>query len=133
MNALIENLTSQLGVTPDQAKGGIGLIANMAKDKLGGDFSQLSDKFPELSGMMSAAPAAGASEGAAGGLGGMMGTAMSALGVGGDLGALASLAGGFKSLGLDAGMVSKFAPIVTNYLSENGGDTVKALLAKAMS
>ena len=82
MNDLIQNLTSQLGVNSDQAEGGIGLIANMAKDKLGGDFSQITEKFPEIANMMSKAPAAGeASEG--GGMGGMLGSAMSALGVSG--------------------------------------------------
>jgi len=126
MTELIQQITSQLGVDSNQAEGGIGLIAKMAQEKLGGDFSQLADAVPGLSDMVSKAPEA---EGAASGLGGMVGSALSAVGAS-DLGNLASLAGGFKSLGLDMGMVGKFAPMVTGYLSEQGGDTVKNLLSK---
>lgn len=128
MTELIQQITSQLNIDASQAEGGVGLIAKLAQDKLGGDFSQLTSAVPGLADMVSKAPESG---GAASGLGGMVGSALSAVGAS-DLGNLASLAGGFKALGLDAGMVAQFAPLVTNYLTENGGDTVKALLDKVL-
>lgn len=128
MNDLIQTLTSSLGVDTAQAEGGVGLIAKMAQDKLGGDFSQISDKFPEIMGMIGKAPAA---EGATAGIGGMVGSALSAMGAG-NLGNLASLASGFKSLGLDAGMVTQFAPVVMSYFGDNGGDAIKGLMEKVL-
>ena len=81
--------------------------------------------------MVSKAPeVAEAGAEASGGLGGMVGSALSAFGGGGGLGGLASLAGGFDKLGLDAGMLAKFAPIVKGYFEENGGDVAKNLMSK---
>ena len=53
------------------------------------------------------------------------------LGLGGaasGLGSLASLAGGFSKLGLDAGMISKVIPIILNFVQSKGGPGVKAIL-----
>ena len=131
MNELFGMLTSQLGVNEGQAKGGVGAILNLAKEKLGdGDFSQITNALGgDATEAMNAAPKA---EGG-GGVGGMLGAATSALGVDlGGLGKLASLAGAFKSLDLDAGMITKFAPIVTGFLKDKGGDGVGEILKKFM-
>ena len=82
---------------------------------------------------MEKAPAA---EEAGGGLAGMAGSALSAMGGGGalgKLGTLATAAGAFKSLGLDAGMITKFAPMVMGFAQTQGGDAIKDLLGKVMS
>ncbi len=131
MNELFGMLTSQLGVNDTQAKGGVGAILNLAKDKLGeGDFSQILNSLGDsATEAMSAAPAA---EGG-GGIGGMLGGAASALGVDlGGLGKLGALAGAFKSLDLDAGMIGKFAPIVMGFVKEKGGDGVAGILEGLM-
>ena len=130
MTELIGQLVSNLGVDEGQAKGGLGAILNLAKDKLdGGDFSKITDAISGSSELMSAAPEAKA-EG--GGLGGMLGSVTSALGVGGNLGNLASLAGAFSSLNLDASMIGKFAPVVMGFLKEKGGDALPSILEKVM-
>ena len=127
MQALIENLVGQLGVSKDQAEGGVGLIAKMAQEKLGsGDFGQLAEKIPGLADLATNAPAGDGG----GGLGGMVGSALSAFGGGEGLGGIAKLAGSFDKLGIDAGTVAKFVPIVKNYMEENGGDLAKNLLGK---
>ena len=121
---LIQQLTSALGIGEDQAKGGAGLIFNLAKEKLGdGDFSQIANAVPGMDSLLGAAPSEGG-----GGIGGMLGGIASSLGAG-DLGDLAGLVGGFDKLGLDAGMVQKFLPIVLDFVGSKGGDTVKNLLA----
>ena len=79
---------------------------------------QLGIKPEQASGGLGGAPGAG---------GGMLGG--QAGGTVGKLGNLASLAGGFKQLGLDAGMISKFVPIVLNFFQSKGGDAAKGLLA----
>jgi hypothetical protein len=118
---LINQLMQNLGVNEGQAKGGAGLIFKLAKDKLGGDFSQVSNAVPGVDDVINAAPESGGVGKALGGLG-------SALGVSaGKLGDLAGLAGGFSKLGLDSGMVGKFIPVVLSFVQAKGGDTLKNL------
>ena len=46
---LIQQLISNLGINEEQAKGGAGLLFNLAKEKLdSGDFQQLADKVPGI-------------------------------------------------------------------------------------
>ena len=124
---LIQMLTSQLGISDEQATGGAGLLFKMAKDKLGDDdFSQVSSAIPDIENLISSAPDAG-------GLGGALGGLESTFGGGaGQLGNLASLAGGFKKLNLDSGLISKFIPIVMSFVQSKGGDSIKAILEKVI-
>jgi hypothetical protein len=113
---------SQLGVSDQQASGGAGLLFKLAKDKLSSEqFSQISAAVPEASTLVSAAPASG------GGVMGMLGKAM-----GGQAGDLASLAGGFSQLGMDAGMIQKFIPIVLEFVQQRGGAGVAGLLQQVL-
>lgn len=125
---LLQMLTQQLGVSEAQAKGGAGLLLNLAKEKLAaGEFGQVKNAAPGIEEMMAAAPKPG-------GLGGALGGLASAFGGGiGQLGSLAALADGFKSLNMDAGMVGKFVPVVLSFFQAKGGEGVKALLAKAFN
>jgi hypothetical protein len=121
---LLNQLTQNLGVTEEQAKGGAGLLFDLAKEKLGaGDFGQITDAVPGIGELAGAAPKSG-------GLGGAIGGLASALGgSAGKLGDLASLAGGFKNLGLDTNMIGKFIPIILSFVQSKGGDSIKNLLA----
>lgn len=125
MNELIQQLISQVGVNEGQAKGGAGLLFKLAQDKLGGDFSQITDAIGNVQELVDAAPSSG------GGLAGLAGGLLSAAGAG-KLGNLASLAGGFKDLGLDADMVGKFAPVILEFIKGKGGDTVAQLLGSIL-
>jgi hypothetical protein len=120
LNALMENL----GVTEEQAKGGAGAIFSMAKDKLGDEsFNKVAEVVPGMDDILSAAPESG-------GVSGLIGGLASKLGGGAEkLGGLAGIAGAFKSLDLDAGMVGKFAPVILSFVQSKGGDTIKNLLA----
>lgn len=125
---LIDMLTSGLGIKEDAAKGGTGLLMNLAKQKMGtGDFSQIAKVIPGVDNLIKSAPAPGT--GVLGTLGKMasgMGGSM------GQLGTLASLAGGFSKLGLDADMIGKFVPIILSFVQQKGGKDVGTLLAKAL-
>jgi hypothetical protein len=119
---LINQLVSGLGINGDQAKGGAGLLFQLAKDKLGaGDFGKIVDVVPGIGDMLKAAPS--------GGVGAALGGAVSSLGGGEDAGGLASLAGGFSQLGLDSGLIQKFVPIILSFVQSKGGDVLKNLLA----
>ncbi len=130
---LIQQLVSNLGINEGQAKGGAGLLFNLAKDKLGsGEFQQLTTAIPDITKLMNAAP----EPGAGGGLMGALGSAASALGgLGGKMegiGNLAQLAGGFSQLGLSTDMVGKFIPIVLSFVQNQGGDALRGTLEKAL-
>ena len=129
---LIQQLIGNLGINEGQAKGGAGLLFNLAKEKLGsGDFQQIADKVPGMNDLLKAAPASG------GGMMGALGSMASAFGggLGGKmegLGNLANLAGGFSQLGLSADMIGKFVPVVLSFVQSQGGDSLKGLLEKVL-
>lgn len=120
-------LTQKLGISDEQAKGGSGLLFKLAKEKLGADdFCKVASAVPGISNLLSAAPKSDGLTDAIGGLASSLG------GGAGNLGNLASLAGGFKKLDLDSGMVGQFIPIILSFVQAKGGDTVMALLKIAM-
>ena len=107
---LLKTLTSQLGVTEDQAKGGVGSYLLLAQEKLAkGDFDKVAGLVPGASKYMDSAKKLGA--------------------VTGPLKNLAGLNGSLSKLGMKSETVSKFAPTVTNYLGTAGGSSVKQMLA----
>ncbi len=121
---LIDQLTKNLGVSEDQAKGGAGLLFKHARGKMGGeDFAKVAAAVPGVDGLISAAPEGGP---APGGLGKLLS------GLPGGLGALSGLAGGFSKLGMSGGMIGKFVPIILSFVQSKGGDQVKAVLEKAL-
>ena len=120
---LLQTLVSQLGVSEDQAKGGAGMIFNLAKEKLGGEeFDRIAALVPGMDGLLSDAPKAGGIAGAIGGIASAFGEKA------GHLGDLAQLASGFKSLDLDSGMVGKFIPLILSFVKEKGGEGLGGLL-----
>jgi hypothetical protein len=124
---LIDMLTSGLGVKEDEAKGGTGLLMNLAKEKLGaGDFGKIANVIPGVDDLIKTAPEADT------GIMGTLGKMASGMGGSmGQLGTLASLAGGFSKLGLDADMIGKFVPIILSFVQQKGGKDIGDLLAKA--
>ena len=124
---LIQQLVSQLAVNDTAAKGGAGLIFQLAQSKMAaGDFGKVSEAVPGIDDMIKAAPK---DTGILGGLGEL------ASGFGGgasQLGALAGLAGGFSKLGMDSGLIGQFIPIILSFVQSKGGDVVKGLLEKAI-
>ncbi len=114
-SGLVGALTSGLGITSSQASGGAAALLGSAASKMSGDdLSSLTSAVPALSSMMG-----GSSSGS--GLAGLAGTAASAL----------SVTDQFSSLGLDAGMVTKFMPIILNYVQGEGGVDAMNLLKSA--
>jgi len=48
------------------------------------------------------------------------------------VGGVASLAGSFSKLGMKAGMVNAFMPIVLNYVKSKGGEPLMLILQSAL-
>lgn len=129
---LVQQLVSNLGVQEDQAKGGAGLILKLAQDKLGGgEFSQIAGVIPGADALLGAAPEQSGGGGMMGALGGMAAGMMGGE-QGSALGSLMSLAGGFSQLGMNGDMVTKFFPIILNFVQQKGGAEVAGILSKAL-
>ncbi|WP_375752367.1 DUF2780 domain-containing protein [Vibrio sp. HN007] len=98
---IVDALTSQLSVTPEQATGGAGALLALASNSLSGsNASELSNLIPGLSSLQESAP-------------GLMSMAN-------NMGAVNDV---FGALGLDASMVSQFAPIILQYLTGQGASS----------
>ncbi len=120
---LVGLLTKGLEVTSEQATGGAGSLFQLAKARLKPeDFSQVAAIVPGMNGFLKAAPKPSS------------GSALGSLGssLPGSVGNLASVAGSFKSLGLSPEMVSKFAPMLTQFVQAKGGTKLSSLLAGAL-
>ncbi|WP_426116198.1 DUF2780 domain-containing protein [Pseudomonas sp. DSP3-2-2] len=122
---LLNLLGSNLNVTPEQAVGGTGALLGLAKNKLAGnDFSQLSKAVPGLDQL--AGTSALSSLGNLNGLGNILGSSgdsasssilNSALG---NVQSMADVNKAFSALGMDSSMVSQFAPLILQYLGQQG-------------
>src|SRR5579864_1356781 len=122
--ALVGQLTKQLSITPKQATGGAGALFGYAKSRLSAaEFRKVAAAVPGMSGLLKAAPAASP---AAGGLSGL------AASLPGQAGGLANVAGSFQKLGLSPSMISKFVPVLTQFVQARGGTGTASLLGKAL-
>lgn len=117
---LLNTLGKELKVTPEQAIGGTGALLGLARNQLSSaDYAQLSKAVPGLD-MLSG-------ENALGGLAGLG----DLLGKSGEASALSNALGGnvkngtdlsnaFSALGMDTGMIGQFAPLILQYLGQQG-------------
>jgi hypothetical protein len=129
---LVQQLVSNLGVQENQAKGGAGLILKLAQDKLGGgEFAKVASAIPGSDMLLGSAPTEESGGGMMGALGGMAAGMMGG-GQGANIGSLMSLAGGFSKLGMDGNMVTKFFPVILNFVQQKGGADVAGILSKAL-
>lgn len=120
---LLNTLGTQLKVTPEQAVGGTGALLGLAKNKLSGnDYSQLSKAVPGVDQL-----AGSNALGSLGGLGSLIGGSKSSSSgnsvLGSALGNVQSMGDvnqAFSALGMDSSMVGQFAPVILQYLGQNG-------------
>jgi hypothetical protein len=112
-NPLLGQLTKSLGVTSDQAEGGVGSMLTLAQEKLvAGDFDKIAAVIPGAGKYMEKAKSLGAVTGPIG----------NALGLNSSLG----------KLGISPSTAAKFVPQVTKYVGKVGGKDVGALLSNAL-
>ncbi|PUA44964.1 hypothetical protein C5U62_16455 [Pseudomonas protegens] len=111
---------AQLNVTPEQAIGGTGAMLGLAKNQLSStDYSQLSQSVPGLD-QLSGSNALGS----LGALSGLLGQSSgNSAGLGSALGNVKDtqdLNNAFGALGMDSGMIGQFAPLILQYLGQQG-------------
>lgn len=104
---LVNDLSSQLGVSTEQAAGGTAALFSLAKSQLSGDqFSGVTDQVSGLGTLLG-----GTGTGNGGGL---------LSGVLGNVKTLAGVQQAFSALGLSPEMIGQFTPIITQFLGNQG-------------
>jgi hypothetical protein len=123
---LVGMLTSQLGVSEEQAAGGSGSLLSFAKDQMSSaDFDVISSELPDVSGLIKAAPDAGSS---------VLGSSSSLLGgSSSSLGDIAGVASTFSDLGMSTDMVNQFVPVVLEYAQTAGSEQAMQILQGALT
>lgn len=112
-DTLTRLLTNQLGVTSNQAMGGVGSILSLAKERLSGmDFMALTKLIPGADTFMKTARDLGA--------------------VTGPIGDRAGLTNAFSRLGMGHEMVPKFTQVLSDFVGKAGGEPARTLLAEAV-
>ncbi|MEE1921845.1 DUF2780 domain-containing protein [Pseudomonas sp. 148P] len=117
---LLNTLGKDLNITPEQAIGGTGALLGLARNQLSsGDYAQLSKAVPGLD-MLSGENALGGLAG----LGDLLGKSgeSSALSnaLGGNVKNSEDLSSAFSALGMQDGMIARFAPLILQYLGQQG-------------
>ena len=106
-------LTNQLGVTSNQAVGGVGSILSLAKERLSSiDFTTLTKLIPGADSYMKSARDLGA--------------------VTGPINDRAGLTSAFSRLGMGSDMVPKFTQILSDFVGKAGGQSASNLVMQAV-
>jgi hypothetical protein len=123
---LISTLVSKLGITETQAEGGVGALFNNAKENLSTeDFNKAAEAVPGVDKYMAEAP----STDSGGGTGGLLKSGLSSLGGSASkIGGMAGLTDAFSKLGMNSETMTKFVPIVVDYMDSEAGSSVAGLL-----
>lgn len=128
VDGLLDSVTSNLGVTTEQAKGGIAALVNYAKQNVSEEqFAALTAQIPGLDSVMEYLPAIEAAS--EGGLAGLMDKAAQ---YSDKLGNLNDLNKQFESLGLNTGMIKDYASQAKSYLDTPEGQEAKKLLTDGL-
>jgi hypothetical protein len=116
MDDLIRKLTKDLGVSKDQARGGVIALLRAGEQNLSPkDFKAFVADVPGADKLLKNAPPPSALSSLAGGIGSLFGGKTAA-------GRWAGLAATFTELGVDLGTARKFGPIIIEHVRQHGGE-----------
>lgn len=126
MNVLIKRLTKELGISKEQASGGLVALMRAAEKNLSReDFKAFVADVPGAAKLLKDAPPPSAMSSLAGGLGSLLGGRKSP-------GRWAGLAASFAELGIPLDTAKKFGPIVIDYVEHHGGEDLVDRIREAL-
>lgn len=129
IDGLLSSLTSKLGVTKEQAQGGMAALFNFAKQNISEEqFSALTAQIPGLDSLMKYLPAISAMNSE--GMGGIMDMAS---GYSDKLSQVNDLKKQFDTLGLDTSMIGKYADQAQSYFDTPEASAAKDALTETFS
>jgi hypothetical protein len=125
MDDLVKRLSAELGVTKQQAQGGLVALLRAGEKNLSrADFEQFVADVPGADKLLAKAPPPSTLSAIAGGLGGLFGR--------NSPGRWAGLAASFTELGVDLDTARKFGPIVIDYVAHHGGENLVGKIRAAL-
>ncbi len=128
---LVQTLTKNLGVTPEQASGGMGALLNYAKQHVEMEkFSALTSSIPGADTFLKSVPDVSAVTESAGGFGGLLNKAAE---YNESLKSMNDLKNQFAALGLDIGMIGSYVAQAQQYLDTPAGQEAKQMLSEAFA
>jgi len=128
-SGLLGMLTSRLGISEQQAGGGINALMEMAKKQLSGtDYTRLLSSAPDLGTVANSVTTTPKSKDPSAS---WISTAGSMLGIS-NLNQLTQLTQTFSQYGLSADMIGKFVKTVLDYVQTTGGSDLTKMLAGAL-
>jgi hypothetical protein len=126
MDDLIRKLTKDLGVSRDQARGGLVALLRAGQQNMSPpDFAEFVADMPGADKLLRSAPAQSTLSSLAGGLGSLLGGRSGA-------GRWAGLAASFTELGIDLETAKRFGPIVIDYVRQHGGENLVGKIRAAL-
>jgi hypothetical protein len=126
MDDLIRKLTKDLGVSRDQARGGLVALLRAGQQNMSPpDFAEFVADIPGADQLLRNAPAQSTLSSLAGGLGSLLGGRSGA-------GRWAGLAASFTELGIDLETAKRFGPIVIEYVRQHGGENLVGKIRAAL-
>jgi hypothetical protein len=126
MDDLIRRLTKELGVSKEQARGGLVAVLRAGQQNLSRkDFEQFVSEVPGADKLLKNAPPPSTLSSLAGGLGSLLGGRSAA-------GRWAGLAASFTELGIDLDTARRFGPIVIDYVRQHGGENLVEQMKSAL-
>jgi len=126
MNTLTRRLMKELGITKEQAHGGlVALLRTAQKNMARADFDELVLDIPGADKLLKNAPPPSTLSSLAGGLGSLLGGKKSP-------GRWAGLAASFTELGIPIATAKKFGPIVIDYVEHHGGEDLVDKIREAL-
>lgn len=127
MDDLIRKLSKDLGVSKDQARGGlVALLREGQRNLSRRDFEQFVADIPGADKLLKAAPPPSTLSSLAGGFGSLFGGRSG-------VGRWAGLAASFSELGVDLDTAQKFGPIVIEYVRKHGGEHLVGKIKTALN
>lgn len=127
---IVTQLASQVGVSEQQAGGGIGALMKYAQQSLDQEqFAKVANALPELAGLLESAPAIDQDSTTVTQLSTLLGESDTA----DTAKKLANLHNSLDKLGLNSEQIRQFIPVVIDYAKSKGGDAIAGLLGQALS
>ncbi len=129
--AMIPLLTETLGVSEEQAEGGMGSLFNLAKESLSQEqFGELSTALPGVEQLLGAVPVISENTQSDSGLGGLLNSAAQ---YSDSLKAVNQVSQQFQALGLDSKMIMQYLQVAQQYLNTPQGQQAKQLLMEGLA
>ena len=123
---LVGSVMSQLGLSQNQAEGGLGSLLSLAQTNLGSnDFSQLTSSIPNADSLLAAVPSMSSDSG-------MSGLLSKAGDLGSSLQGTAMVYDAFEKLGISKEYIVPMVDIAKNYLEQSGSEGTVGLLTQGL-